>query len=566
MRISYTNLLHLLKSEGVPYVSNPKSFHTSVKEVVDLSIAILPAISNALNKLHSTNFSERYWHILIGPWLMQSLSVIYDHNKIYSSLLTYCPQQIKYLCCDLSVSIPFDSYSSLKLPELDEFNLQTLSFISLFHRGSPSASVDRLLGNSNVYKYDTPRTVSLKKRIYTFLSSFLRNNQTYVSTPSAIPIKDQLRYFLAGIPIIPILPSPINECDLGHSVDKSARKLFHDLLVLDSAFDSGNEYIATLLALLIPMSYVENYPFVCRQSSSMGRPPRVIFLSTEMYTRYEPFMSWVASCAEQGTMICSMQHGGNYGIEFFSEKVFIELIPYDIFYSWGWKWQQYKSKDPSNIIPMPSFFLKEYNRLKSFHKCANYILFTSTAIPSFSRRFICSHANSYLSDQYFESQSRFYSSLNNHNQSITKVRLYPDSSKQTYEYRWLSSYPDVQFDDCPLFESSVVNSMLCVTDTLTTAWLESISANRPTVVFINKSLYNLTNEFLVVLDSLHYANIIHYSPEAAAVFVNSVILDLDSWWKSDIVVNAIEDLNLLNLNYKTESIFVTWKRHLKTLS
>jgi putative transferase (TIGR04331 family) len=39
---------------------------------------ILSELTTALNKIHSVNFSKKYWRILIGPWLYMFVEIVFD--------------------------------------------------------------------------------------------------------------------------------------------------------------------------------------------------------------------------------------------------------------------------------------------------------------------------------------------------------------------------------------------------------------------------------------------------------------------------------------------------------
>ena len=51
-------------------------------ESFDLVNIFLPKLSKLLNNYHKTNYSDRYWNILIGHWLIRFVSTIY--NRYYS--------------------------------------------------------------------------------------------------------------------------------------------------------------------------------------------------------------------------------------------------------------------------------------------------------------------------------------------------------------------------------------------------------------------------------------------------------------------------------------------------
>ena len=54
----------------------------------DLYPRLLKSFCNFLNFYHKTNKPERYWHIIIGPWLAKSLPILYDRWETIKFLIS----------------------------------------------------------------------------------------------------------------------------------------------------------------------------------------------------------------------------------------------------------------------------------------------------------------------------------------------------------------------------------------------------------------------------------------------------------------------------------------------
>ena len=84
--------------------------HTYLEELYQ---SMLQSISLDLNKFHNVNYPIRYWRIVIGPWLLSYISIIWDRweavqalSKMDSSFATYIFQDIHIdPCGDFSDSI-----------------------------------------------------------------------------------------------------------------------------------------------------------------------------------------------------------------------------------------------------------------------------------------------------------------------------------------------------------------------------------------------------------------------------------------------------------------------------
>ena len=82
--------------------------------LIQLFERILEHLAIELNKFHKVSYSLRYWRIIIGPWLISFLSVIFDRwsnlhyaiakypitntNILDGVDLNYLPQSMEHYC------------------------------------------------------------------------------------------------------------------------------------------------------------------------------------------------------------------------------------------------------------------------------------------------------------------------------------------------------------------------------------------------------------------------------------------------------------------------------------
>lgn len=84
----------------------------------------------------------------------------------------------------------------------------------------------------------------------------------------------------------------------------------------------------------------------------------------------------------------------------------------------------------------------------------------------------------------------------------------------------------------------ILRSRLVVVDYLSTAYLESILADVPTVFFWNQDNYYLSPEYAGFYDDLVRAGICQSDPVQAATFVESIADEPERWWRSEPVQRA----------------------------
>ena len=76
--------------EVLPYHwDDHKKILSDAQYLNNLYEEILSELSNCLNQLHGVNHSVRYWRILIGPWLINFIHVLYDRYQSILSCVRY---------------------------------------------------------------------------------------------------------------------------------------------------------------------------------------------------------------------------------------------------------------------------------------------------------------------------------------------------------------------------------------------------------------------------------------------------------------------------------------------
>ena len=554
-------LIVLANRQGIRWTKDPSAHHTALGYLMDLSTKILKKMYIELNTIHNINQPLRYWEIVLTPWLMQFLAVMYDRYVLANELIN----DISCIECRAPRTLfitPRTTYESLKLTETEQFNNQILTDILLIlgEGEKISDSPKKSLNFETVPNFNNERNYS--KQIFNNLSKLLTTKNSIVASYSSIPYQLQFKLVKTVKNLRPIFPYIDGVENYDYSVNLDLRqKQF-----IEQKPKTTFENIALLtLFKYIPICYIEGYQKLQLLAKRYGQPPKVIIVGTEMYSRYESYMHYVGRSAIKGTKIVSMQHGGNYGMELRSEKTLLEINPYDKFYSWGWSWNQYGRAEASEIKPMPATFLSNIKQSNVSDYQKSDILLTVTSIRKTIRRMDCSLMNPYNNEKYFNEQLKFYRYLNGINKGKVKIRLYKDDLGNLYKEKWLQKFPEIKFDSNLKFQQSLQNSKLYVTDHLSTTWLEAVTINKPTILFISKDLYDYTPEFKELMEKLKLVSIYHDSANSAANFINKTYPNIDSWWLSKNVQSVISDLRK-TLAYVPNDWLEKWSDELNKLA
>ena len=76
-----------------------------------------------LNKIHNQEFSERFWRILIGPWLYSTINILYDRWFMLLKVVSEQKNLRKIILKDISDSLRVSNMNDFnKKIEEDEWN------------------------------------------------------------------------------------------------------------------------------------------------------------------------------------------------------------------------------------------------------------------------------------------------------------------------------------------------------------------------------------------------------------------------------------------------------------
>jgi len=304
-------------------------------------------------------------------------------------------------------------------------------------------------------------------------------------------------------------------------IDEQVRSKFSDLQLEDNEFE---KLLVEMLPLDIPKSYVEGFDFICSRTAKLHRcKPKAIF-SAMTWTFNETFKLWAATCAENGTKLCGIQHGANYGIAAYSPLETHELIITERFYSWGWK----KSDCHAKVVPMPATRLLGRKSIGADNR-KDGILMATVGFPRYFYGF--RDVINYHNSEYFDWQQRFISALSSQNCTKVRVRLFIQDYGCDCAQKWKDCHPEVTIENWDIpFLKSLENCRLHVSDHRSSTFVDGFVANKPTILFWNPEIFQVKHKFQIYFDKLRHVGILYDNPEAAAAAVDSVYDDVETWW------------------------------------
>lgn len=520
---------HMDGEVAEPYGLEPGQKERDVAYVQSLFVQLLEEMADALNAVHNTNHSVRYWHIVLGHWLQRYVAVLYNRyitleqalknhnvsgtvffNSGNYSLATTDTVAFVKACCD-------DVWSNVLYEKI-------LRFLGWENIGIEAIPLQGLTGFAQ--QQGKPQNQSAKRfvrhAINEVLKKLSRKNDAFIIN-SFLPIKEEAKLQLSLGQCPQIWQSPKLKCG---ARDTEKRQRFAVELESHTGFE---RFVRACLGEMIPVCYLEGYGQLMEQVQGLPWPqkPKFIFTSNN-FDSDEIFKVWAGLKAEQGVPYFTGQHGNNYGTLFRSTN-WPELVTCDRFFTWGWS-----NGDTKTV---PAFIFKTVGYQPQRRNPDGGLLLVEHCVPLR----IVTYDNYFEHENFQEEQFRFVKALPEAIQQQLTVRphIYFLSRLWSDYQRWHDRSPDTSVENGSANIADLISqSRLVVFSYDSTGILENLALNIPTICFWQGGLDHLLPSAKPYYELLRGAGILADSPEQAAEQIAMHWDNVGAWWESGRVQDA----------------------------
>jgi putative transferase (TIGR04331 family) len=494
----------------------------------ELRCRLIPLLATELNSIHNSHYSDRAWHLILGYWLNQFITVSFDrwsmldvatksNNNLVSFLENYDWRQlIPRDTNEAGVQFTDDQWNHVFIGQLME-SREDIRVV----KNSPLASCS-YLGKRKHTKQKKNQFIKQKIRgfLYWLLCrhSFL-SDKCYVLASSSLSLQNmiRLRTALAG--------SIHYEPNFSEVPKVSCNEKMRCWLIPD--YESDDQFVRIVKKLLpkwMPTSFIEGFSEI-QSSINNGDFPNsvdVIFTSYK-HLNDDTFKYWAATELDKDCKLVIGQHGGgpfhkvNGGCQFEREIADFYVTTgcgnrgFDHLHDVGQFWNRLVNVkwDPEGVALVTMVGMPRYTfDLRSMALAGQMI-------------------------EYFEDQFTFYKEVGTNIQQQTVIRLTNIESDYGWKIRerWLDRFPSVQLDHGVVpIKKLITKSRLCICTYNCTVYNETLGCNIPTVMYWNKNIWEAAEWADADFDILKSVGIYHDSPESAAKHVKAVWNDVNRWW------------------------------------
>ncbi len=495
-----------------------KNFYNYCLKYEEYFNNVLDTLSKSFNHYHNTNYDKKYWKIIVAPWLINFLKVIYDKWINFTKIRdTYEVDKI---------------FANIDNKDLYLKNIAINSSDFLYQDKSTSwrIFIDEIIA-SNVFDNIDFFRIKLKK------NEEKKINKTKVKRKFYFGLKNKyfflyhdFNFLFKNLLNLVFLQFPNNgNLDLTNENNYSfeLRKNFE---ILDQEIEKDNflKFFLKEIKFHIPCSLIENFKdnkdLVL--NSSWPSKPKIIFSSRGMWFKDKFSFYYAEKYRLYSTKLHYFQHGAEYGSSNFFLRERLEMQICDKFYSWGWKFEN--KTIPFGIVKKNIFVKKP--KIKK-----NLMIVTRLQKHVFSfhhghfydRSWINYHASNLKLIRYLIKK-------NYKDNIIVRFKKTDDSSNEINIYNKFKNVKidkgdqDIQIYKKKYFFIFTYNSSL---------FLEYLSQNIPCMCLIDKSYkFNKLGEYHYSI--LKKLDVVCETPQELAKKYLSNTKNFDKWW------NKKENFNL----------------------
>lgn len=502
---------------------------------------LLDALTEALNKFHGTNQTQRYWQILLDPWLFSYIAVVFDRWESLRQAFSR-HEKLQTIFIDIK-NVESTPYSYEDFVDFSAFSDEWNQFLYqkiIKHQYIDNCTCAELQTNFEAPKAGLSKSYKIKLHdgLIRVFNAFLGN---IFNKDRVIFIGASFRLFsLAAIlfklkqipsidPLIKYRPTQNNERHPRVKKDVEKRSLMRIDFQGESDFEI---FLVDSLVNDLPICLVEDFQFLREKVSAISLCPTLIITGSSHFGDYFAKM-WIAENVTRGVKLIILEHGGS--LPPFKELFNFEVDISDSRISW------FLPHHPKHIqMPPPKLLTiipKSVRNFVRFIQLKHYCTIVGNECPRWVlRAHFYPMANQWSTS--FEMVKTLYKLLDSGVKDSVRIKPYPYSQGWNTHDRYGDFFGFHKLLRSKSLNSAFMQSRLIICSYPETTFSEAMASGVPTVLIYPKHLYELNEIALPLLEILKSAKIVFDDPKDIANHINMIWDDPSVWWNSPTVKHA----------------------------
>lgn len=479
---------------------------------------VLLALSKHLNLIHHLDEDIRFWRIIVGPWLISYIAVIWDRWESILLLGKFDEIEIKAIKFQYNRKAPINHDDHHDLIGSDLWNYSVfndiLSFIELKNfRFIESASKLKSV-SINQQNFNSSFLFRIKYLVDIFLFKLQKQsykNYFFTKTyfPKRVLYKIGLKLgFVSGF-------DTILDKKIIYKIPNDRLKVKLQEFIPSCKFET---FLRDNILKDIPSTYVENFNLIYSQQKNFLNT-KVIF-TANAHLNNDLFKIWAAEQTSRGAKLVISSHGGAlyplYSIFNHQELIADKRIV------WGQQWLEKQIRMPANKLNF---------------KINNYSKDGDITLMGYDNKRYCYRAISGpigpLVLNSYKHSADLISKINKDLSDVIKVRPKRQGSYWETEERYISNFGQSIISKNKSMQDVFNRSRLIICTYPQTTLAESIFSGVPTILYMKSELWETQQIYEHLLNDMQRVKIFHDNSDSAHKHILEIYKNPMEWWESD---------------------------------
>jgi len=491
----------------------------------------LLSVSAYLNKNHGKDYDVDYWRLVVGPWLITYIPVLWDRWECLQPFLSRSSQiKTKILKFSPIRYPPNDFDEARNLFDSDIWNHQVLASI-IRYRSELNIQTDQitddfLLPTQKTEKIPRPGLRSLVRKLVNrfdeLLSYFLPNTTKLVLFEGYFPKIFLLRLSIK-LRLMPRAYSMFNK-PINYPPPILRENLSRTNLVLSvgSTTPCFEHFLFENILSDIPICHLEGYEQILESQGEL--PTAKSIFTANAHFGNELFKVWAAEQKKNGTKLLISSHGGAlnplHSIFDHQEKIANMRI------IWGSGWMKGQIRLPPNKLKRKVLRYQSKGNVSVIDYDNPYYSYRCASIPMGP-----------LSLECYKQNLRLINLLSPRVRDKIKIRP-KISGKWQKKQRYIDTLGPEIISTEKSVESTILNSRLVICTYPQTTFSEAMFSGVPTMIMYLEDFWEVQPIYRELLACLKEAGIMHTDEKSAASHINIIFEDPMDWWNADTTKDA----------------------------
>lgn len=559
-----------------------QQFRSEAEECYRLYNKYIDILAVELNRENSTNYSPRYWETLLNRFLYPLTATVIDKHASLTDLRNRWPNSVIDVADIRTQWVSphtSPSFGASRLMHLLVYSVIAVTTKVIPYEVIPDEQIGMALNAQGDGKKDLRSRNSTKVRDYHFVG--IKGRFRWISLLAKAIKRRELPFSLIRCMnpgVIALGDQYLKPNDFASLMIRAKRLPFyfnsHGWGTFDfSPYDSDRrerlrfpmaestleEALQACIRRFLPTVFLENYGTAREyMRKTLPKSPKLI-LNAQHHSGGEFVDFFIAHAVEdrcaKHMMVC---HGGCYGAMEVSVQEQIWARISDFYAVWS---------NPRNYgancktIKLPSLRFHKWLGFRKVSNSGQRILVMLTG--NYPQRYAYNSIYPYtIDDEYDAWQMRFLSEIDRKHHGAIVVRDYHRSSDigRGVVREWADEHGIEVSAGLSLWDA-LRESKIAVQTVPQTTYLETISANHPTLCFWNPEANLIRTELIPYYEGLVTAGVLHRTPESAARKLNEVASDPVQWWNSPEVKSAVAVFRD-NVCQTSHTALAEWAEHI----